>query len=432
MAEGFVGRLPLIGVSGEIPKPNAAAASASSVTGQGTNSRTGAALSLSSAFAPYTSTAVVNGVSSSQSSVTAVIYAVANEGFVGFRNFISVQAMPAYAGAAYSFAGVSGAMAQVIVRTGSAIAGAAVTGRNASIGGQEGWSGLRQFISVQGSTSPVPWGQSSSVASISGEGVYSVLGDYATPPRSVFDLPPPADFKPPGLTLDYGAPTSLRLPGTTYAELLATSSVSGQLRSVIITTASSQSQSVVSGEARQAIAASGAVTAGAQVTGAPLGVIALTGIGSATSLLAVTGQDRSLSPGAGLGTATATSTVTATGPSSFVQPAAAVSQSSVSAVDASGYPLAAPAGNALAGAVVSGEAVAGVIRTAEAHCAAAIAGVQATLAIAEASISSLADVTGSYGSFTTVVAAGRWPRDARTIGTTRAGTAPMRRPVNSS
>jgi hypothetical protein len=432
MAEGFVGLLPLIGISGDIPKPNAAAASASSVTGQGTTSRTGAALSLSNAQAPYTSTAIVGGVSSSKSSVTAVIYAVANESFVGLRPFMAVQAMSAWSGTAYSFAGVSGAMAQVIVRSGTASAGALVTGRNASLGGQEAWTSFRPFFALQGSTAPVPWGLSTSTASVSGEGVYSILGDYATPPRAVFDIPPPADFKPPGLTLDYGLATPLRLPGTTYAEITAGAAVSGQLRAVVIATAGSQSQSVVSGDARQAVAASGAATAGALVTGAPLGVIALTGTGSATSLLAVTGQDRSLSPGAGLGIATATSSVTATGPSSFVQPAAAVSQSNVQAVDASGYPLAAPAGNALAGAMASGEAVAGIIRTAEAHCAAAIAGMQATLAVAEAAVSSLADVTGSYGSFTTVVAAGRWPRDARTIGTTRAGTAPMRRPVNSS
>ena len=436
MAEGFRGLRPFLAADGNLPEvfTLGASSSASSVSGVGTISNAGAVASASSATAVKVVSTVCSGASSSGAEAAGVRPTAANEGFVSYRPWFGVSGMGGYVGWAAAGAEVTGATAQEIVRVGEAFAGAEVTGRNASIGGQEAFFTYRPWFGLQGSTVPVPGGASWSAASVTGDGVTSVMGDYATPLRTVFALPPPVEFKPPGTTLDYGLPTSLRPAGSTYAELLASSTVSGQRRAAYSFVVGSSGASAVTGQLRAVVAFAGEASAGARVTGAAVGVITLVETGAASAGADVAGQDRSLSPGAALGIAEATSNAQAEGFAEFTQSGAAGGVASVHAVDVSGYPMAAPAGSSSAAADVAGEAVATIVAVAASECAAAVAAVQATFVIAEAAVSSLAHVTAVNLSVTTVVpGGGRWPRSKpRHDRSTRPGERNTRRPVSNS
>jgi hypothetical protein len=406
MAEGFRGFRPYLALDG----------------GVNDGLRTGAAASASSASAVNASTAVNAGAALAQSFASGAVPLSQTDAFVTYRFYIAVQGMGAFVGASSSGATVTGALAQTIVRTGAAFAGATATARNAAAGGEAAWRGLRTWFSLEGSTPAAPWGAASSGAFVTGAGVYSVAGDYATPPRSVFEIPPPADFKPPGVTLDYGLPTSLRAAVAVLGEIAGYSSASADRRLAWSFTAASSAAAGVSGQQRAVVIFAAAATGGARVTGVAVGVSSIVESGAAAAGADVAGQDRSLSPGAALGTATAGSNAEAVGAAAFAQAGAAASGSSAYAVDVSGYPLAAPAAVSSSGADVAGEAVAEVVRTAAISAFSDLAAAQSVLAIAIASATSMATVRGVNAALGSILLG----RGRRRVGSSNVSTAKPR------
>lgn len=345
-----------------------------------------------------------------------------------------VTGMGMFDGASYSRAQVTGAPDTRTVQTSASTGGALVTGVNVSsiAGGDGGFVGLFPFVgAVQGSTAVLPWMAGWSQAQVTGEGVYSVLGDYATPSRSVFDLPPPYDFKPPGLTLDYGLPTSLRAAGAVQGDATAYSSATGQLALAIVKAAEAAAASAATGQLRAVVVNAGEIAAGARVTGVAVGRVITVETGASASASTATAVDRSLAPGVGLGIAGAYSASAGEGLAENAQLGAASSSASTSGVDASGYPLAAPRASSGSYASVSGEAVAIIVKTAQAEANAVIAAVQATLVIAEAAAYAHAMVTANGGVLVTTAPGGRWPRSPRGSGRTRTVSTTRSRPVNS-
>lgn len=401
MADGFVGLWPLVGAaSGDSSSVPGTATAGASVTGQDASEYVVGGFS----FSPW---APVIGL---------------------------VNSMGVYIGASESRSSVSALSATVNVQTGHAFAVSAAAGQNSSLStvGGAGFYGIWPLAGViHGSLEPLPVGASIGRSEVTGEGVYSVMGDYATPPRSVFDIPPPADFKIPGLYLEYGLPTSLRAPGAVQGEATGASSATGERRLTVVVTGEAAAEARAAGQVRAEVVVTGEVDSGARVTGVAVGVQSTVGIGSATAAAQVEGQDRSLPPGAGLGLASASSAVAGEGLSANAQSGAVLGRAIAQAVDASSYPRAFTA-SARGGSEVAGEAVATIIRTAQAEAHAVIAGVQATLAIAEAAAFSSATVTGALSQLSTVSPGGAWPRDPRGRNPRRPTATNTRRPVNSS
>jgi hypothetical protein len=438
-AAGFRHYLPLLTVAAGATESavvgTGAAFGTTAVSGVGIAGRVASASAAASVTGAAAAAVVRSGAASAQAAVTAANPIVSNEAFVGLRPWLgAVTGMAPYLGAAAAGAVVTGDRRLALVGTGQAVAGAVVTGRNASLGNDaQGFLAGRPWFGVQGSTTPLPAGLSYGVASVSGEGVSSLLGDYATPPRSVFDVPPPRDFLPPGVTLDYGQPLSLRPASALSGEAAAYSFVAGQLRVTLVRTSEPAALAAVTGQARAAVVAAGAAAGGAQVSAVALGISSNTGVGASSGGAQVTGQDRSLSPGAALGHSATAAVVSGELRVAAVQSPGLAAQSAASAVDASGYPLAAPAGSASAAASVSGEPIVTIVATAAAEGRAAAAALQATLVIAQAAVSSMAAVSGRDAAVTTVVPGGRWPRPRpRHSDSGRPGTGNTRRPVSNS
>lgn len=401
MADGFVGLLPLVSApQGDESSVPGAAQSSSEVTGQ--------------------ARATGLGVGSAES--WSYVASDQGAGWVGLWPALGlVNGFGAFTGSAEADSSATGERKAKTVQTGESFSASRVTGYNASLNqGDSGFAGLFPLVAaLQGSTEVLPWGGAASYSQVEGVGVYSVMGDYATPSRSVFDLPPPADFKIPGLHLEYGIPTSLRAPGTISAEISGVSYVTGDLVVAIAATGEAGSASRATGQLRAVVVTTGEASSSSQVTGYAVGRISVSASGSASSASYAAGADGSLAEGVRLGTATADSAAAGEGLSESPQSGYIVSRSSATAVNASVYPLPGARGSASSASSAAGEAVAEIVRTASAASSSALAAVRTVLVLAEAAAFASAYVSGTAELLVTVSPGGRWPRNPRDKSTTR-------------
>ena len=394
MADGFVGLWPLVGAAqGDGSSVPGAATGGASVTGQDASEY----IIGGYAFSPW---APVIGL---------------------------VNSMGVYQSALVSASTVTGEAKAVIVKAAEASTQSTVTGQDAS--NASGFVGLFPFFGLQGSTPSVPWGGAYSVAAVTGEAL--LVGEMPVTLRVVFDIPPPADFKQPGLFLEYGLPTSLRAAGVASGDVSSVAYVTGDGRAVIVKTPEAAGTSQAAGQLRSAWVGTGEAASASRVTGVALGIITTTGTGASSGGATVEGVDRSLSPGAGLGHSTSASAIEGERRATNAQSGAAAARSEAGAVNVSGYPQSFTASSS-SGGTVSGEAVATIIRTAQAEANAVLAGVQATIAIAEAAAMSYASVQGVTAALASVFPGGAWPRGKRGTTPRRPGMTNTRRPVNSS
>lgn len=307
----------------------------------------------------------------------------------------AVQGMVLFDGSISSSADVTGQARATSVRTAAAAAGAQVTGVDASsTPGNAGFVGLLPFQALQASTEVLPWGVGWSQASVTGQGVFSVLGDYVTPARCIWDIPPGALFKPPGVTLDYGVPVSIRLAAAQLGNIASVAAVTGAYAPGIARSGVAASVAAVNGQQRTTVVFSGAAASEAAVRGQAIGTSSAVELGSASSKADVTAVDRSLTQGVELGIAAAYSSVEGERRAEAVFSGAVASAAVVTAVDASSYPLAGVTGSTSTAASVTGEAVATIIRNAQAESRAVLSAVSASIAVAEAAAESMAHVSG--------------------------------------
>lgn len=377
MADGYVGLWPIIvapqGDSSSVP---ASISGGASVTGQ--------------------ARATAVGVAAISSAATVTFSDSAAQGFAGLWPVVGlVSGLPAFVGQLSSAAAVSGERKAVNVQTAALSSGAQVTAVDSSAGtGSPAFTGLFMWpAALQGSTTVLPWGAAAGYATVTGEGVFSVLGDYATPPRSVWELPPPKDFRTPGLEPIGGITVVLRDSAAQSGDVTGYSSLTGDRRAVIVKAPELSAGAAVTGQLRAVVVATAELVSVAQVTGVAVGVVSEVRSGALAGYSNVSGVDRSLAAGVRLGIVASYSSVSGEKASSFTQAAALNGAAALTGVNASSYPLAAPPGVISSYASVTGEGIATIIATAELEAHAVIAAVATVIALGEAAIGSYSNLS---------------------------------------